>query len=335
MDQPLLAAALQELLDACPPLSSCPGLPTLTPGADCRGPVQDPLSILLRLQRNFDEPTLVRAGLVEKHDAAGFILAHALYEPDSLIVGLRRQSAGAPFDLLTPGGTVSGRLAILSSLKDGVTKKAFRREPFLLACNTIQEVVFLRTLGMAATLSADLLKCRNFGQLKKVADFFSDEDVNDQEDVPAPRCDPTWIPRSVISAPTDNSESAATNNTAEPMQRPALVLVGWDIVKQSVSIPPEIPTLLGHLGEVEDRLALEFEVRIWLPSSTLLKDLAFVTQFNSKKSLRTLLVASIEGECQFSYESKAFHRNGDADSPAEARVDSPGPGEGMDSPVSS
>jgi hypothetical protein len=293
-DRAATDAALQMVFCACPALPACPGIPSLKPDVNCRGPVPDPLALLLRLQNGFPEPALKRAGLIEEHDSAGHLLAHGLYDCNGTVIGLARKSTESPFDLLTSYGTISGKLAILAILRDSYSRRMLKARPYLFATSSIHEVVMLRAMGFAATVSADLPRCKNFTQLRAASKYFSPEpgplEINDDPIVtPADN----WIPVTRGTQPA-MAEKSTRPRTPKPVPQLVLVIMGWKLLSLRLEVPEGISALLRFFAELEDHLGLDLsEVQVWLPSEKFLADLNFATRFTDPQPLRALVLESV------------------------------------------
>src|SRR5207253_4668108 len=108
-----------------------------------------------------------------------------------------------------------------------------------------------------------------------------------------------WIPMKTTAPGIADS----TDSQQSPKQRPALVLVGWEILNRSKRAPKELFALIAYMVELQDHLGLDFaDVRVWLPSAGLPADLAFAAKFNDARLLRSLFVQSIESESRFLWE---------------------------------
>jgi hypothetical protein len=257
--------------------------------------VTNPLALLQRLQTEFTERGLARAGLIEEHDSAGHLLAHGLYDCNGTVIGLARKSTESPFDLLTSYGTISGKLAILAILRDSYTRRMLKARPYLFATSSIHEVVMLRAIGFAATLTTDLPRCKNFAQLRAASKYFSPEpgplEINDEPIVtPADN----WIP---VTRGTQEAmaEKPPRPRTPKGVAQPVLVILGWKLLTRRLDVPQELSALLSFFAELEDHLGLDFsEVQVWLPSEKFLADLAFATRFTNAQPLRALIMESVE-----------------------------------------
>lgn len=253
------------------------------------------LPLLRRLEKEFPEPILARAGLIEKHDTAGHLLTHGLYDCNAAVIGLKHKSNDVPFDLLTSDGTISGKLGMLATLRDNYSRRMLKSRPYLLATTSMQEVVLLRALGFAATLCSDLPGCRSFAQLQALSRYFSSE--NKACEIADPQIImpfDNWIPATMSAQPASPAKPALPLKPG-PVQRSALILIGWNLLLQTLEVPTGLPAVLRCFRELEDHLHLDFsDVNVWRPSKQFLARFTFAMRFPDPKPLRAIVMESME-----------------------------------------
>lgn len=118
---------LETYLERCPPFPLGGPWARYFPNVRVRRPPHDPDAAERALAGAFTAEQLCEAGLAEVGPDGAVSLKPALRDPDGVVVALRGRR-GAPFDLLTADGCVSGRrLPALAALRDRWYRRALAR----------------------------------------------------------------------------------------------------------------------------------------------------------------------------------------------------------------
>jgi hypothetical protein len=148
--------AYERLLALCAPLTFPAPWAFLPPPGCCRGPVRDPEAALADLRKDFPDPMLSAAGLLEPGPDGRGRLRPALAGPAAAVVALRRHPQVPPFALLTAAGCLpEGRLPVKAALEDGPICAATRGGSLVVAADVL-EVALLLSLKYPATLASGL-----------------------------------------------------------------------------------------------------------------------------------------------------------------------------------
>jgi hypothetical protein len=130
--------------------------------------------VLAVLRQQFSEQALIAAGILEQTTAGELLLNTGLCHECGAVIALRRTLDGAPFDLLTRTGMLSGSCAALAAVHDAATVRAMRDDHVLFATAAIEDAAILRTFGLATTTVAGLTRL-SIRRQRRMAQVFGDE----------------------------------------------------------------------------------------------------------------------------------------------------------------
>ncbi len=148
-----------------------PWLPLPT-DADVRGCPEDLARLWTDLEARFTPAALLRSGIAWETAPGRLQLSPALQAGGPLIF-VRPKPRTLPIEVLTSQGCLSGRhLPVVAALNDDRTRMALAAgEGLLLAASTLDDVIVLRALGLAATLATGL-ESIDRQQLDRLKDYF-------------------------------------------------------------------------------------------------------------------------------------------------------------------
>jgi hypothetical protein len=143
-------AVYDQLFRLCPALRSEPRWRFLPAPCDCRGPIEQPSRTLAILRQQFSDDQLRTARVTVSGDGGVRLNPSLCRGP---IIALRASAGGPPFDLLTVRGCLSDQAPpILAALHDAETLARMHDSGMLFAAARPSDAVWLRRLGLAATL---------------------------------------------------------------------------------------------------------------------------------------------------------------------------------------
>ncbi len=236
---------------------------------------ENPDAMISDLRQQFSDADLQEAGvLVMDADMA--------IQPDPLlctgngpVIALRRTPDGDPFELMTDGGTFSGRaLAVSASLRDGRVREMIEAtdENVLCAATTMAELAVLLSLKIPATLATGLEELGG-DYLQQVRDDF-------QLDPPKPVYDGFLY----------------YEDEGEKKERaPDCLLVGWRLAELSLEKPAGLSEITSHLASVEECLGVPLDqFYTWQPTEKEIKAIEFAMKHAGPEAVRRAILESIQ-----------------------------------------
>jgi len=147
----------QKFLDRCVPIRPGGTWPEQTLDADCFLCPQYGCATLASLSEEFFEWELVTAGIA-KCTPDGLVINDVLHGDAGGVLALRRLGEKFPYALLTAKGVVSDeRVPVLSVLEDEQTRQRMDAAGGrLIVARNMVDLMVLRSIGLPATLAADL-----------------------------------------------------------------------------------------------------------------------------------------------------------------------------------
>ncbi len=292
------SAARQALFDVCPRLQLPAPWTFVAPDDDIRGPVRAPGRILPVLREQFDDETLLRAGILDVHPTRGPQLSATLRNRHGVQIALRTEPGEAPFDLLTTRGLLAGGGdPVLRALDDARTRRRAFYCDGVIACGTIAEVALLDSLGLPATLGCQLsqLSLAAFQELDRrygegVPTFIIDLAAEEPEaSIPGENCD-LDSSESMADAVTD--ETPPLDVFASP---PLLILCDWDVRQRGAEPQPWVRQVAARVAELRRQGGLTLAgIAVWRSTPAALERLNFAVCARDAVLVRRVLLDSLE-----------------------------------------
>ena len=275
--------------------------------ADVRACPMDPGSLLKQLSQRFPKSALLRAGVAREGPEGSLQLAAALESKGAPLVFLRPGPKQMPVEVLTRHGCLSGKhLPLIASLSDHRTVEALNgEEGYLLVACSIEDVVVLRSLGIAATLTTGLDNL-NAGQLFRLCEQLGWTIAGRHNAIGLPGT--TQAPESVreeaqadsascnmpLNQAADSQQQTKTKKKpvrnwlaslrAEPSDqsaKPSIILLGWSPATLLTEPPAQLEQIQAHLRTLQEDLDIDdMDVGVWCPSRHYIDRLRVQLRFN-------------------------------------------------------
>ena len=267
-----LSELYERLFARCPVLRFPEPWTFVSLRGDCRACVTDPAETLTALCAEFGLLLLQAAGVIDRLPDGTVQLAPHLCDPEGAVIALRAEAGGAPFELLTAAGCLSGlNLPLQATLHDSPTATAAQQTGRVFACYQIRDVAILRTLGFPATLCTGL-DGLTFPQLCSLDKAYGSGSFN------------AWLERVQSTEPWTGGGSAPPHPWPEPglppapwaaengaelaspggATRPDVVLVGWNLWQLDATAPAQLGRVATTFDQFGQFLGYDFSwLGIW------------------------------------------------------------------------
>lgn len=304
-------AIYSRLLEHCTPASLPRPWPAQTSSDSVMCAPLFPTATLAQLADEFPEARLLDAG-VAKRDHDGTLLPADGWSrgAEQLLMPLSVSDSAAPYDLLIEGGLISGRgLPLTAVLNDAATKAAIVDNEYICIAADMPDVLALRTLGLAATLSSGLDQlnfelvqelCQAFqwpmpdldrrtlrldapSQLPPPVEETNDDREEEDESEPEPKTDSQ-------SAASPESPQQAAEQPIEAAPIPILVVVDWHPAPLSLERPSVWAGIRESLAIIERHLELGINIQQWRPTAEQLGQFRFLAEFGAADVARAALL---------------------------------------------
>jgi hypothetical protein len=266
-------------------------------------PPCDGVTTMECLQEEYADHDLIASGVAVVGKDEWLLLNPALTEPLGIVVPFRAHPNDPPFDLLTPQGTLSGRLPVCAAVHDGPLLSAIAEAGALFVTFSVQDLTALRSVALPATLAAGLTGLHG----DSWHDFCETYGLNHASAGPT-------------SGPSAGSSSAATviegeggveaeegavvkgsiSTTDAPAPLPSepvnFVLVNWTPARLRRMGPEQLDGVRSHLRDLENYLGLQLDnIFVWTPMQTDVERITFCVARHSCDGVRRAILESMDG----------------------------------------
>lgn len=257
------AAIYQRLIDFCEPASLSEWLASTTIVQGARRGTANPFGLLRTLQHEFTAAQLQGAGVLRRTrgNDSRYQLHPDLFATEKSWLALYDKE-GQPIDLLLSSGSVQHReLALLGSIRDAGFRKALGEMKELFFAFAVEDVIALRSMGLAATLATGLEHLRQpwLGEFVKILDWETN-----------------------------------TGLRSRPPSAQLVNLVGWSPARMVPTAPDGLPGVLDHLRNLRQSCRTPVDnICVWEADPGYLRSLQFIFETETPKRATELLRESI------------------------------------------
>lgn len=255
----------EHVLAASEPYRFCAPWIFVPADPSCRRLTGSPEVLLTSLRQRFT-PKQLRASHVVVRGANGEERLNArLGGSDGAVLLLLRDAEGQAFDLLTVQGSLHpGLIGLFNLLRDASTQSFVQLEdPMIFAACSMQDVVLLRSLGVAAVPMNDLARLNQCG-LNELMRYTTD---------------------------AHRAETTIPGQPGTGITKFSLMLLAFSISSRSDTIPSEFWPVAARIGGAASHLHYSFwEVSVCLPSDRELQNLKFRCVLGSVPLMKAFVV---------------------------------------------
>lgn len=288
----------------------------LSPDEDVWECTADPSIVAVSLAENFSREELIDSGVVEPGVDGSVTLNSSLVENPFII--LRSPVTGDPLDLMTDGGClIHNTLPVFAVLEDARTQQFLSGDldpPQLLVAFDIEDVVLLRSCGIAACVAAGLENsslseldrfCQVFGVERKNRRLPSEQfaipsEYGNQQEYsngdPVLRFQQAASNSGEPNAPVDVCEPDLHEHSDQRFRGVvSLILVSWMPANLCLAVSTQFKPVLDHLRDLEKYMDVDInEILSWEPSEHEIERLQFIAEDRSPEIFQDAMRGATE-----------------------------------------
>jgi hypothetical protein len=283
----------------------------------CRSPA-DPPQALAVLVEKFGESALIEAGVAVRSHAGLLQFSPALARPGTPFVVLYGDADNQPYCLVTSAGCLGhDSPPLFAALEDRHTTVCRRKSEngCIYVCATIDDVILLRSLGLAATIVTGLTEpnWKVFQVLgRQFSDGLSDQYDDEESDnigtvagVQPPRDVPelNWndISEEDIEAEALSPDTAGEDDEDDEdefgLDELSITFVAWSPSRLELGMPSCIADAEKYCRDLDANFEMFLRMGTWLPTEADLALLKFAIALKTTKLLKKKMLLSFRNSC--------------------------------------
>lgn len=267
----------KRMLSHCLPYSHAGPWQALQVPDDVRCLPASPDDMIGALRQKFSDAQLLEAGVAAVMDESMAIQpAPVLCGEDKLIIALRKTRTSEPFELLTAGGILSGRmLPICASSRDERVRNMIQATKHNVLCvsTSLTDLAVLSSLKIPATLATGLADLSG-SYLQQVQEEFH----------LCPMKPKTYEDFFRVAEEEDKKESSHD-----------FVLVGCSLTELSLNKPEGLSAIASHLAGVEEYIDVPLDrFYVWYPTMKAMNQIGFCLKHADRHKVRDVILESID-----------------------------------------
>jgi hypothetical protein len=263
-----------RIVELCAPWRIAPPWEFVAVHADFRRCVSRPEELLHLLLRDFGQDALLEVGAAQRGPAGELRLSRRLEADQPLLV--LRDSQGAPYEIVTPQGCLSGQVPLFQIWRERWTQEAAGVRP-VFGVNSLEDAAILRSLGLAAAPIAGLehLCLAGIRVLASLVDA-----------IETPR---VMTPRTTLLPP----EYFVTDGMGDAcLKQCRLLLMPQPLGEDPNQFSPTFTRAVHALGEAQEHLDLEWlNIAVLWPTEDERRELQYLVRHRAREEIVSFLLA--------------------------------------------